>query len=107
MAEMPRQKARSVLDPIGDRVEAFHRQERLRREQAEDAAALERSQRLAAFQYPFERRSASFDFTSPSEPTVNVGNQRYRELDNGRANVLVPVDDPLVTPAIKAAAAIH
>lgn len=102
MAEMPRGRARSVLDPVGDRVEAVQRQERLRQEQAEDAAALGRSMRLAALQLPFEKRSAHLDLAPSPVPTVTVGKQRYREVDNGRANVLVPVDDPLVTPATRA-----
>lgn len=28
-------------------------------------------------------------------PTVIIGSQAYREVDNGRANVLVPIDDPI------------
>lgn len=28
-------------------------------------------------------------------PTTTIGQQAYREVDNGRANVLVPVDDPI------------
>lgn len=31
-------------------------------------------------------------------PTVVIGGRRYREFDNGIANVLVPVRDPLVSP---------
>jgi DNA-entry nuclease len=33
---------------------------------------------------------------------VTIGGQTYREIDNGRANVLVPVDDPLRPPALVA-----
>lgn len=36
-------------------------------------------------------------------PTVRIGGQTYREVDNGRANVLVPVDDTRFTPAERAA----
>jgi hypothetical protein len=103
MAEMPKEKARSVRDPFGEWSEAVQRKERLKRERAEDAAALKRSHQLAAFRLPFEQRSASLDLTSPVQPTVTYGRQRYREVDNGIAGVLVPVDDPLVTPAIRAA----
>jgi hypothetical protein len=35
-------------------------------------------------------------------PIVDIGGQAYREIDNGRANVLVPVDNPLVSPAQRA-----
>lgn len=31
--------------------------------------------------------------------TINIGGQTYREVDNGRANVLVPIDTPYVSPA--------
>jgi hypothetical protein len=31
--------------------------------------------------------------------TISIGGQTYREVDNGRANVLVPIDNPQVTPA--------
>lgn len=102
MAEMPRDKARSVRDPLGDLAEQAQRRDRLKREQAEDAAALKRSARLADYRLPFDRRSADFDFTRRLEPTVGIRGKTYREVDNGVANVLVPVDDPLVTPAVLA-----
>lgn len=31
--------------------------------------------------------------------TISIGNQTYRAFDNGRANVLVPIDNPYVSPA--------
>ena len=101
MAEMPG-KARSVGDPIGDGVEVAGRRERLKREHAEDVAALARSQRLAALRLPFEQRSADLDLTPRLRQTLAIGDKTYREVDNGAAGVLVPVDDPLVTPAVRA-----
>ncbi len=103
MAEMPRGKPRSVLDPLGDKIEAAQRRDRLQREQAEDAAALQHSTRSAFLRLPFEARSPALDLTAKHEPTVAVGKQTYRAVDNGRAIKLVPVDNPLVTPAVRAA----
>ena len=102
MAQMPRGEPRSVPDPLGDLVEATSRRERLKRERAEDAAAgASRSPNSAPFS-PFERRSASLDLAPRPGRTVTIGAQTYKEVDNGRANVLVPVDDPMATPATRA-----
>lgn len=38
------------------------------------------------------------DFSGRPPPTINIGGQAYREVDNGRANVLVPIDNPYVSP---------
>lgn len=102
MAEMPRGKPRSVLDLLGDEVEAAHRRDRLQREKAEDAAALQRSMRSAFQRLPFEERSAALELNAQSEPTITRLKQTYRAVDNGRAIKLVPVDNPLVTPAVRA-----
>lgn len=101
MAQMPRGEAHSVPDPLGDQVEAAHRRERLKRERAEDAAA--RSLRSPD---PFSSSARLSDIRnglSGPNPFVVVGGRTYREVDNGRASVLVPVDDPLVTPQERAA----
>jgi hypothetical protein len=92
MAQMPKGKPRSVPDPLGDQIEAVHRRERLKRERTEDAIA--RSESFS----PTARLSGVRNGPRLS-PTVTIGGQTYREVDNGRANVLVPVDDPLFTPA--------
>lgn len=51
---------------------------------------------------PFASIERRFDFLyGPSRlsPTVTVGGQTYREDDDGRANVLTPIDDPSISPA--------
>ena len=102
MAQMPRGEPRSVPDPLGDLVEATSRRERLKRERAEDAAAsASRPPNSAPFS-PLERRSASLDLAPRPGRTVTIGGQTYREIDNGRANVLVPVANPVATPATRA-----
>src|SRR5262249_46741606 len=35
--------------------------------------------------------------------TINIGGQTYREVDNGRANVLVPIDSPNDSPHVSPA----
>lgn len=71
MAAMPRGEPRSVPDPAGEKYDEMLRQERLKRQRAEAARA----------------------------GTVTIGSQVYREIDNGRANVLVPAVNPYVSPA--------
>lgn len=103
MAQMPRGEARTVPDPLGDEVEAAHRRERLGRERAEDAAArLLRSPDPESFSSSARLSDVRRGLAAPN-PFVVIGGQTYREVDNGRANVLVPVDDPLVTPQERAA----
>jgi len=103
MAQMPRGEPRSVPDPLGDRVEAAHRQERLKRERAEDAAVSSPHSPGSASFSPSARLLGLRNGSPRLNPTVTIGGQAYREVDNGRANVLVRVDDPLVTPQERAA----
>lgn len=71
------------------------------REAQENSAGLARSKRLADVRLPFDQRTANLDFSRRLEPTVTIRGQTYREVDNGQAGVLVPVDDPFNTPAIR------
>lgn len=68
------------------------------------AAPLGRSQAspFTRFPSPFEHRLDFRDEGAGLRQTVTIGGQTYREIDNGRANVLVPVDDPLRPPALVA-----
>jgi hypothetical protein len=57
---------------------------------------------LTGFASPFRR---TFDFQNQGaslNQTVTIRGQTYREVDNGRAGVLVPVSDPLRPPALLA-----
>ncbi|MDP3660847.1 DNA/RNA non-specific endonuclease [Phenylobacterium sp.] len=47
----------------------------------------------------FGGRLNSLDLTRRPEPTISIGGRTYREIDNGIANVLVPIGDPTVSPA--------
>jgi hypothetical protein len=97
MAQMPRGEPRSVPDPAGELYDEMNRQKRLKEQRAEAGAAKPRPSSDAPPFSSFRRRP---DFRAPRlSPTVTIGGKAYREIDNGRANVLVPVDDPLNSPA--------
>lgn len=99
MGQMPRGEPRSVPDPAGEQYDEMIRQERLKGQHAEAAAARPPLSLGAAPFSPFEHR-LDFRHQAPRlNPAVAIGGQRYREIDNGRANVLVPIDDPRVSPA--------
>jgi hypothetical protein len=95
MALMPRGEPRTVPDPDGERYDEMLRQEWERRRRAEAAATkpqvLSDTDLKAALFTPVERR---FDFDDRRQlRTGRIGNQTYKEIDNGRANVLVPIDE--------------
>ncbi len=48
----------------------------------------------AALFTPSKSRSERLDLTPRPSSTVTIGGQTYRGFDNGRADVLVPIDDP-------------
>lgn len=101
MAQMPRGAPRSVPDPAGEDYDAMIRREQRKRERAESAAA--RSP-LSFDTTPFapSDRLDAIRRAPRSDSTVMVGGRTYREIDNGRANVLVPVIDSLHSPAERA-----
>jgi hypothetical protein len=93
MAQMPRGEPRSVPDPAGDQYDEMIRQERLKRQRAEAVpakpwASLDR----APFSRDF-RLDAIYQSRPSVDSPIKIGGQTYREIDNGQANVLVPVDD--------------
>lgn len=102
MAQMPRGEPRSVPDPEGEAYDATNRRGRMKRERAEAAAA--RSP-LFIDTTPFtpSDRLNAIRHGPRSDSTVTVGGRTYRAIDNGRANVLVPVIDPLHSRAERAA----
>lgn len=91
MALMPRGEPRSVRDPDGDAYDEMIRQERLKRDRAQGRKPLPLPWAASVFS-PFVRQFSPEDFRKPLVPTVTIGDRTYREIDNGRANVLVPFD---------------
>jgi len=100
MAQMPRGEPRSVPDPAGELYDESLRQQRLKRQRAEAGKA--QVPRFSLDTTPFSQFARELDFRPRSGSTVTIGGQIYREIDNGRANVLVPIDDPLVSQAQRA-----
>jgi hypothetical protein len=98
---MPRGEPRSVPDQAGERYDEMMRQERLKRQRAEGVVAKPAPSPFAGPISPFASLDAVRQAPRP-EPLVTIGGQTYRGVDNGRANVLVPLDDPLVSPAERA-----
>jgi len=49
------------------------------------------------------KRRSYLDLKPAPSDTVTIGGKTYRVVDNGRANVLVPADDPQVSPAMREA----
>jgi hypothetical protein len=86
---MPRGEARTVPDPAGEAYDEMIREQR-RKEAAKGFPGFSPYGHIEAV------RSA------PQSPTITLGDQMYREVDNGSANRLVPYD-PLYTPAERAA----
>ncbi|HEX5377492.1 MAG TPA: DNA/RNA non-specific endonuclease, partial [Phenylobacterium sp.] len=82
----------------GDQYDAAMRRRRLNNDRAEAAAARPPP---SPYLTSFPASEGRFDFvkqTPRPEPTVTIGGRTYRGVDNGRANILVPVDDPRVSP---------
>lgn len=91
MAQMPRGEPRSVPDQGAQSYAAMLEREQLKRELAESAL--------------FAPLADSLDFLRRAprpNPTVTIGGRAYREVDDGSANVLVPVDNSPFSPAERA-----
>jgi hypothetical protein len=99
MARMPRGEPRSVPDLAGDQYDASMREERWKRQTAEAAAGKLPFSSYGTSLPPSESPSDFIKRTPRPEPTVTIGRRTYRGVDNGGANVLVPVGDPQVSPA--------
>ena len=94
MARMPKGEPRSVPDPIEGPYQTMIRFEQSKRQRAETASG----NRPAMFgPGTLLASQRSYDFSSQAgglNPFVTIEGQTYKGVDNGRANVLVPVDDP-------------
>ena len=82
---------RSVPDSAGDQYDEMMRQERLKKQRLEDALT---TASPLGVQLPL----TSLQRAPGPYPFVKIGLQTYKGIDDGRANVLVPIDDPLVSP---------
>ena len=97
MAEMPKGKPRSVPDPLGAPYDEMIRQYWGRRDAKPPPPA------LSALSFPpIDSRLKLLNRNARPNPYVTIGGQTYKSGDNGRADVLVPVDDPSISPAVRA-----
>lgn len=102
MAQMPKGKPRSVPDPDGDRYDEVVRQDRRRREAVELAQGKPWPSLAEMSSGAMPHILGENDFEAirrtPRPNVVSIGGQTYNAVDNGRANVLVPLP-PMVSPA--------
>ncbi|CAN5839326.1 hypothetical protein BH11PSE1_BH11PSE1_19770 [soil metagenome] len=97
MAEMPNGKPRSVPDPLGAPYDEMIRQYGGRQDEKRSPPA------LSAMSFPpIDSRLKLLNRTARPNPYVTIGGRTYKGADNGRADVLVPVDDPSISPAVRA-----
>lgn len=94
---MAKGRPRSVPDPLAEPYDEMIRKDLARR----DTKASPPAPTAASFP-PVDSRLALLNRAARPNPYVTIGGQTYREVDNGRANVLVPVDDPSISPAVRA-----
>ena len=99
MARMPRGEPQSVPDPVGEQYDAMIRQERLNKLGFKSTPTMPRLVIDQDYFSPFADPVARLDLKPRNGPTVSIGRKTYREIDNGRANVLVEVNDTLASPA--------
>lgn len=100
MAQMPRGAPRSVPDPAGEDYDAMIRRGKLEKHRA---AAARSPLFIDTTPFTPSDRLDAVRHAPRSDSTVTVGGRTYREIDNGHANVLVPIIDPLHSPAERAA----
>lgn len=99
MAEMPKGKPRSVPDPLGAPYNEMIRQYWGRgRGSAKPAPPAP----TAVLFPPGDSRLSLLNRAARPNPYVTIGGRTYKGVDNGRADVLVPVDDPSISPAARA-----
>lgn len=99
MARMPKGEPQSVPDPVGEQYDAMIRQERLNKLGFKSTPTMPRLVIDKDYFSPFADPVARLDLKPRNGPTVSIGGKTYREIDNGRANVLVEVNDTLASPA--------
>lgn len=97
MAEMPNGKSRSVPNPLGDP------HGKLVRQRGAGQSAIAAPTPLAAGSFPSAYgRLALLNRAARPNPYVTIGSRTYKRVDNGRADVLVHVDDPAISPTVRA-----
>jgi len=99
MARMPKGEPRSVPDPVGEQYDAMIRQERLSKLGFKSTPTTPRLVIDKDYFSPFADPVARLDLKPRHGQAFKIGEKTYREIDNGRANILVEVNDTLASPA--------
>lgn len=99
MAQMPKGQPRSVPDPDSELYDEMIRRERLKQDRFWGPGMGPPPRFDADSIAPADDVATRLQNAPQPRPIVTIGDQAYREVDNGRANVLVPIDDPRVSPA--------
>lgn len=93
MARMPRGEPHSVPDVAGDQYDAMMREERWKKQVAEAIAGGLPFSSYQPSLLPSESLSDRVRRTPRFEPSISIGGQTYRGVDNGRANLLAPTEE--------------
>ena len=102
MAKMPRGEPRSVPDPIGAQYEAMIREDRARKRRLSGASVVPSTAFNTAYFSPFTSRVADLDLKARPDSTTGLSGRWFRETDNGKANVLQEIDDPMIASSQRA-----
>ncbi|WP_304218214.1 DNA/RNA non-specific endonuclease [Phenylobacterium aquaticum] len=97
MALAPRGTPRAVTGSTGELYKKLFGSQ----EGANGSAASPLAAAASAVLPTIGQRRSYLDLRPSLSETVTIGGQTYKEADNGRANVLVPIDDPLISSAMR------
>ncbi|WP_397400554.1 DNA/RNA non-specific endonuclease [Phenylobacterium sp.] len=103
MARIPKGGPRSALDALGAHYEAMTWEQRLQKQHPAGASNGPSAAFNKAYFSPFASPVADLDLRARPDSAFRLGNKWFREIDNGVANVLQEVDDPMVSPLERAA----
>jgi hypothetical protein len=103
MARIPKGGPRSALNALGAHYEAMTWEQRLQKQRPAGASNGPSAAFNKAYFSPFASPVADLDLRARPDSAFRLGNKWFREIDNGVANVLQEVDDPMVSPLERAA----
>jgi hypothetical protein len=104
MARIPKGGPRSALDALGAHYEAMTWEQRLQKQRPAGASNGPSAAFNKAYFSPFASPVADLDLRARPDSAFRLGNKWFREIDNGVANVLQQVDDPMVSPGTRSTA---
>ena len=103
MARMPKAGPRSALNAIGAHHGSVTEEERPGKQPLAGTSRMPSAAFDKAYFSPFANPVAGLDLKTRPDSVFRLGKTWFRGIDNGVANVLQEVDDPLVSPLERAA----